>query len=200
MKKISLFLLFFLIFIPLKGLLAEEQPVEEIRKTIDEVVQVVERLPGDQNLDQRREELRVVINPRFDFEEMARRSLGAHWQDRTEAERQEFVKVFSNLLANTYLARIETVERGMVEVGNQNVQGQRALVRTFINYRNERFPLDYRLIKTDEGWKVYDVIIENIGLVVNYRNEFASIIRREQFSGLMTRLKEKSAERDSLQS
>jgi len=175
-----------------EGSASHTAPIDEISNTIDEIVEVVESLPGDENKDERLEKLRTTIDVRFDFDEMARRSLGANWQNRTEEERAEFVEVFSDLLARTYLSRIDSIERGMVSINSQNVQYPRAIVRTTVTYRDDQFPIDYRMLNRGDGWKVYDVVIENIGLVVNYRNEFASIIRREQFSGLMKRLREKA--------
>ena len=79
----------------------------------------------------------------------------------------------------------------MVEIKNTQVKDPKALVKTIVNYKGDTFPLDYRMLNRDGSWKVYDVVIENIGLVSNYRNEFAGIIRKKKFSGLMEMLKKK---------
>jgi phospholipid transport system substrate-binding protein len=171
--------------------LAETSPLNEVKKTLNEVLRVVAEKPGDANKDLRRKELRQVLEPRFDFEEMAKRSLGANWKERTEAEQKDFVSVFSELLARTYVARIENVKPGMVQFENESVELPRAIVKTTVKSEGSTFPIDYRLILKDNQWKVYDVVIENIGLVANYRNEFSGIIRREEFSGLMKSLREK---------
>jgi len=174
-------------------------PIVEIRSTLDGVIAAVEEFKGDKRLEQRREKLRSVIRPRFDFDEMARRSLGPEWNKRTAAEQADFVSVFSELLASTYLARVETVTSDMVTVDKEKVEMPaepgdvaKAIVRTSVTNKGDTFPIDYRLQYVNGQWKVYDVIIENIGLVANYRNEFAGIIRRDQFSGLMEKLREKA--------
>ena len=173
---------------------ADLPPLEKVKVTIDEIIKIVEANSGDENTTQRREKLRELINPVFDFEEMAKRSLGANWKEATQDERKEFVDVFSDLLAKTYLSKIETVKSGMVTVNSENVDQVRALVKTSVLHRGETFPLDYRLQNTSGKWKVYDVIIENIGLVANYRNEFAGIVRKDKISGLIRRLKDKQSE------
>lgn len=165
----------------------------QLRGTIDKIVTVVESLPGDKNKKERRTQLRTIINPRFDFEEMAKRAVGAHWGEASATEQGEFVRVFSDLLATTYLAKIETVRQGMVKIDSEEVQQGKAIVKTTVQNKGETFPIHYRLLEEEGEWKVYDVIIENVGLVVTYRNEFAGIIRKEKMAGLIQRLKEKNA-------
>jgi phospholipid transport system substrate-binding protein len=164
----------------------------EVKTTLDEVIRVVTAYPSDKQLGQRREKLRQVINPRFDFEEMSKRSLGTYWKEITPEQQKDFIQVFSDLLARTYLSKIETVQEGMVKFDGEKVDFPRAMVKTIVKYKGDNFPLDYKLLNQDGSWKVYDVVIENIGLVSNYRNEFAGIIRKESFDGLMKRLREKN--------
>jgi phospholipid transport system substrate-binding protein len=151
----------------------------------------VESLPGDSQKSQRRSKLREIINPKFDFDEMARRSLGANWNDISAEQQKDFTSVFSELLARTYLSKIETVKPGMVKVETEQVESPKALVKTVVLSKGDTFPIDYKLVFKDGHWRVYDVVIENIGLVANYRNEFSGIIRRDKFSGLMERLRQK---------
>lgn len=170
-------------------------PVEVITTTVAKLVEIVSRYPGEEHLTERRVKLREVIAPIFDFGEMAKRSLGPEWQNVTPEERASFVTVFSDLLAKTYLARVENIKKDMVTVISQqvNTQEHKALVKSTILDKGDLFPIDYKLLMNQQGaWRVYDVIIENIGLVANYRNEFAGIIRKEKFAGLMKRLAEKS--------
>lgn len=164
----------------------------EMQKTIEGIVKVVEAEPGDEHKEKRREELRKLIDPKFDFDEMAKRSLGTHWKEITPVEQEEFVRIFSDLLAKTYLSRIETVKRGMVKMGTEEVDFPKAVVKTTVTNKGDQFPIDYKLLSKAGQWQVYDVVIENIGLVANYRNEFAGIIRKEKFTGLLERLRLKS--------
>jgi phospholipid transport system substrate-binding protein len=172
-------------------------PKAVMSQTVDQLVAAVEKFPEEAQADARRTELRKIIEPKFDFDEMAKRSLGSHWRSLDAAQQKEFVDAFSELLARTYLSRIENVKKNMVTVDSEDVRNKTsgvstAKVKTTVDYKGDSFPIDYKLFKrADTNWKVYDVIIENIGLVVNYRNEFAGIIRKEKFSGLMKKLKEK---------
>lgn len=166
-------------------------PKAEIQKTIDNIISTVQANPGDAAKGARREKLREIINPKFDFDEMSKRSLGSNWSDITPTEQQDFTTVFSELLARTYLSKIETVKPGMVKVESEQVDGPKAVVKTVVLSQGDTFPIDYKMMYRDNGWRVYDVVIENIGLVANYRNEFSGIIRKDKFSGLMEKLRAK---------
>ena len=166
-------------------------PKAEIKNTIDSIIATVQANPGDAAKAARREKLREIINPKFDFDEMSRRSLGSNWTEITPAEQKDFTTVFSELLARTYLSKIETVKPGMVKVESEQVEGPKAVVKTVVLSQGDTFPIDYKMMYRDNGWRVYDVVIENIGLVANYRNEFSGIIRKDKFSGLMEKLRAK---------
>lgn len=174
---------------------AENSPAETpkvlMERTVHELLAVVKANPGDENRPYRHIEMRKIIEPRFDFQEMSRRSLGPYWNKIDAAQRTEFVSLFSELLARTYLNRIDNIDNSEVNVTGERVKAPKALVRTEVTFQGDEFPIDYRLVEKEAHWRVYDVIIENIGLVANYRNEFAGIIRREKFSGLIDRLRSK---------
>jgi len=166
-------------------------PKAEMQKTIDDIITIAGAYSDDAQKDTRREKLRTLINPKFNFSEMAKRSLGANWNEITPEEQKDFTNVFSELLARTYLSKIETVKPGMVDVKSEQVELPRAVVKTVVTSKGDHFPIDYKLTYQNSSWQVYDVVIENIGLVANYRNEFSGIIRKEKFSGLMERLRKK---------
>ena len=174
-------------------------PKAMMQETTDQIVDIVQKNKGDANATKRRELLRQVINPQFDFAKMAQLSLGTNWNTITAEEQQEYVKVFSDLLAKTYLTKVETVEPGMVSIEAERIEegNQKASVKTLVKSKGDFFPIDYRFVRDSQTapWRVYDVVIENIGLVVNYRNEFASIIRKDTFSGLMEQLRKKAADK-----
>lgn len=166
--------------------------LQEVQDTIDQVVKAAVTYRGDENKKVRRDKLRAIIEPCFDFKEMAQRSLGAQWNNITKEQQDDFVDVFSSLLARTYLERIETVEENMVKIKGETVSFPKAIVKSTVERKGDTFPIDYKLLNKEGKWKVYDVVIENIGLVANYRNEFAGIIRKDKFEGLLQKLKEKS--------
>jgi phospholipid transport system substrate-binding protein len=194
-KKVALAFLFGVAITPAFAQNAEKGPRELVELTVNQIVDLVEKYPGDQNRSTRRAEILKVINERFDFEEMSKRSLGAEWQKITPEQQSEFVKVFSDLLARTYINKVDELRRNMVEIKEQKLEANKALVKTIVEYKKDKFPLDYKLLNQG-SWRVYDVIIENIGLVANYRNEFAGIIRKEKFTGLLDKLKKKNIDAD----
>jgi phospholipid transport system substrate-binding protein len=169
----------------------QSSPKAEMQKTIDDIITIAGEYSGDAAKITRREKLRALINPKFNFAEMAKRSLGANWNEISSEEQKEFTTVFSELLARTYLSKIETVKPGMVKVESEQVEVPRAVVKTTVTSKGDTFPIDYKLTFNNSTWQVYDVVIENIGLVANYRNEFSGVIRKEKFSGLMERLRKK---------
>ena len=189
---LSLVLLLSVIALAEESANAEISPRSKVQETLNELVKITTALPGENNRKERRDQLYKVISPRFDFREMAKRSLGAQWKKCNDAEREEFVDIFSDLLAKTYLNKIENIRSDTVRITGEKIKEPKALVYTMITYEGDEFPVDYKLMHRENSWMVYDVIIENIGLVNNYRTEFSGIIRREKFSGLMKRLREKT--------
>lgn len=171
---------------------SEAAPRDMVVSTVDSLVKIVAENSGDDATSARRAKMREVIAPLFDFGEMSKRSLGHNWLKMPENQRTEFVDLFSELLANTYLKRLENIEEGMVTVGKEQQRSNKALVKTTVNYKGDKFPIDYKMVRRQAGWRVYDVVIENIGLVTNYRNEFSGIVRKEKFEGLLKRLRSRS--------
>ena len=144
---------------------------------------------SDEELDKN---LKDLISPVFDFEEMSRRCLGANWNSATAEEQREFVDLFSALLARTYLKKIkEGVETSKISITGEQIKGESVLVKSDVVREGDTVKIDYRMLRQGETWRVYDVVIENIGLVSNYRSEFAGIVRKEKMSGLLKRLREK---------
>ena len=167
------------------------RPLAQIQAVVNDLIKVVAALPGEKNSIERRKKMREIITPHFDFREMAKRSLGDKWNKVTEAEQNEFTNLFSELLAKTYLNRLDHLGPDVVKFESERVGSSGALVHTTVKFKEDTFPLDYKLLLSAGHWRVYDVIIENIGLVQNYRNEFAGIIRKEGFPALIQRLKDK---------
>lgn len=175
-----------------------QKPKELISNTVDGIVKIVTDYPEQSQSATRREKLYTLIEPHFDFKEMSKRSLGSYWNNITEAQQAEFVEIFSDLLSRTYLSYLETVKPGMVKVLSEEIKPSStagsfavAVVKTDVKHKGEIFPIHYKLVERTTGWKVYDIVIENIGLVSNYRSEFAGILRKSGFDGLIEKLKAK---------
>lgn len=169
-------------------------PTEQIRVTVDQVLRILKdpALNSASAKEARRSELTKAILPRFDFEEMAKRSLGAEWRRRTPAEQEEFIRLFTELLKNTYIESIESYRGDKVVYRNESQDGAYAEVGTkVINDRGEEFTIDYRLNLEGGQWKVYDVVTENISIVNNYRSQFSRILGRSSFAELLRTIREK---------
>lgn len=169
-------------------------PTEQVRTTVDRVLEILKdaRLNSPGAEAARRLELRKTIFPRFDFQEMAKRSLGAEWRRRTPAEQKEFVDLFTELLRNSYVESIESYRGEKVMYGREWIDENYAEVATKItDQRGEEFSIDYRLMLEGTEWKIYDVIIENVSIVNNYRSQFSRILNRSSFVELLQAIREK---------
>jgi phospholipid transport system substrate-binding protein len=168
---------------------------DELKKTVDEVVRIVSNKEMKKNVHERRETLKQVISAIFDYTEMAKRSLGSHWNQRTPAERKQFVDLFATLLENSYADKIESYNNEKIEYINESVDGDYSEVRSnIITASHNEFSLNYMLINENGKWKVYDVVIEGVSLVSNYRSQFNRYISEHGYDKLVKELQTKSEE------
>ncbi len=191
----ALFFLSFYLSVPFP--LKAGTSTEQLRGTVDGVLSILNNpnLKSESRREERRAQLRRVIYPRFDFAEMAKRSLGPHWQRRTPGEQQEFVKVFTDLLEQSYVDRIESYNGERVVYSNEvQEKGYGEVDTKVVTRKGEEFSVNYRLHLVDGGWKVYDIVIENISLVNNYRSQFNRTITTASYEELIRRMKEKQIE------
>jgi len=175
-------------------------PTDQLRGTVDRVLTILQdpRLRSADKRNERREQLTKVISARFDFDEMARRSLGAEWRRLTPGQRQEFVELFAELLRDTYVANIESYKGEKVIYTRETQEEQYAVVQTILRSpEGTEYTLDYRLHLIDKEWKVYDVVIENVSIVNNYRSQFARVINKSSYEGLIRALKEKKLSKEN---
>lgn len=145
-------------------------------------------------LRQRKGEILTIVDEYFSFDEMARRALGRPWKDQSPEKRKEFVSLFKQLLFNTYISRVEsyTGSNEKVFYDSERIEGDYAVVSTHIIYQgNQNVVIEYRLRREGGLWKVYDVIVEGISFVENYRSQFSSILANESFDALLRKIREK---------
>ena len=139
--------------------------------------------------------LKDIVSPVFDFKEMARRCLGKNWSEGTPEQQQEFIDLFSEMLANAYMKKVvKSIDEAEIKypANSEEIDGNKATVKTIIISDGDTIAVDYRMLqRTDLSWWAYDVIIENIGLVSNYRSEFGDIIKKSGFNGLIKALKDR---------
>jgi phospholipid transport system substrate-binding protein len=164
------------------------QPTEQLRAYTDQVVKVLQN-PA-LSLPERREAVKHLADEAFDVSETAKRALGPHWQQRTPAEREEFVKLFANLLEQTYIARIDEYGGEKLTYVSEQVDGDRAIVRARITTKNGTdVPIESRLLQRESRWLIYDILVENLSLISNYRSQFDRVIRTTSYEELVKRLK-----------
>ena len=173
-------------------------PLDQLRLQIDRVLKVLEdpELKKEARAKDRRVAVRKIANDIFDFNETAKRSLGRHWQGRTPAEQAEFVQVFSDLLERSYLSKIEVYGGEKIQYLSDSVEGgDQAKVQTkIVTKAGSEIPIEYRMHKKTDKWLVYDVIIEGVSLVSNYRTQFNKIIQTSSFQELVKKMKSKQDE------
>jgi phospholipid transport system substrate-binding protein len=172
-------------------------PSDQLRGQIDRVIRVLEdpELKKEGHAKDRRAAVRKIANDIFDFSETARRSLGRHWQGRTPAERDEFVQLFSDLLERSYISKIETYGGEKIAYLGDSIEGEQAKVQTkLVTKGSGDIPIEYRMHKKGDRWLVYDVVIEGVSLVANYRTQFNKIIQTSSFQELMNKMKNKQHE------
>ena len=170
------------------------EPTDQVRGAIDRVLEILKKkdLQAKERRTERRTLLREEISKAFDFDEMAKRSLGPAWRQRTPEEREEYVALFRQVLENSYLGKVEAYQGEKIRYVKDSVEeGRIATVETLIvTGKGQEIPLNYRMMKVKSEWRVYDVVIEEISLVNNYRSQFAGILQRSSFQDLLARLRE----------
>ncbi len=165
-------------------------PTEQIQSAVEKATSILKD-PKLQS-EAKRKQLREAVYPKFDFAEMARRSLGSHWQRRSPEEQRDFVKVFTELIENSYMSTLESYEGEKVVIGGEKQDKEFAEVDTkIITKKGEEFSVNYRLRQSGSDWKIYDVVIENISLVNNYRSQFNRVIAQSSYEELFRKMKDK---------
>ena len=191
-RSMVLFLLIFALAAPAQA----GEPTVQMKLTIDKMIDILgdPALKDPAKAEERRKLLRDTASERFDWREMARRSLARHWQQRTDEEKGEFVPLFADLLEDTYMKRIENYSGDKVTYDGEKVKGKYSLVKVRIaTSKQTEIPVVYRLRKKDSQWLIYDISIEGVSLVNNYRKQFDSVILSSSYQGLVEKLKEKVA-------
>jgi phospholipid transport system substrate-binding protein len=172
---------------------------EQVQGTIDSVMKVLNdpKLQGNNQKKERREALRKIILPQFDFTEMAKRALGSNWA-REPHKQKEFVSAFTQLLEESYADQVESANGNKIIVVNERTEKDYAEVDTkIISPKGEETPMTYKLHPVGSEWKVYDVVIANVSLVNNYRSQFNRVLANGSIDELIKRMKEKKVERRS---
>jgi len=163
-------------------------PTEQLRAYTDEVMKALEN--PTLTAAARLEAVRAVADQAFDVTETAKRALGLHWQQRTSTEQAEFVHLFRDLLERGYLSRIGEYGGEQIKYVSEQIDGDHAIVRALIvTKKGTQVPVESRLLQKADRWLIYDVLVENVSLIANYRAQFDRIIRTTSYEELVRRLK-----------
>jgi phospholipid transport system substrate-binding protein len=173
-------------------------PTDQLRAGIERIFAILgdPDLRSDDKADRRKTAVTRIAGELFDFVEMSKRSLGRHWEQRTPAEREEFARLFTELIQRSYFSRIDEHGSEKTVFRGETMEGEHAVVKTMLLLgHGSQMPLDYSmLLSTGDRWRVYDLSIDGISLVANYRSQFNRIIRSASYADLVTRLKSRQAE------
>ena len=178
---------------------AATDPVVFVKDAVDEIISILqdEKLAVPTRKAERKKRVVTIVEKKFDFRDMSMRALAKHWRERTPEEQDRFVFLFKTLLENTYIAKIEKYSGEKVVFKKTEVQGNKAIVYSDLVRKKVETPVNYKLKNNDDRWLVYDVEVEGGSLVNNYRTQFASILNKENFAGLLARLEEKVSKGDA---
>jgi phospholipid transport system substrate-binding protein len=171
-----------------------ESPTEAVRGTVTRVINILEdqALKDPAKLIPRRRMLEEVIAGRFDYGEMSKRALAADWTPLTEVQRVEFVELFKRFLSDRYAEKIEGYSGEQVLYLSERIEGTYAEVRTELRSSKVEIPMDYRLFLKEGRWHTYDIIVDGVSLVKNYRSQFQKIIRESSYQELVKKLRERT--------
>ena len=172
-------------------------PTDQLRGATDRVLKVLQdlALKDPAKADERRRQIRAIADEIFDWKETGKRALGRHWQARSPQEQEEFSKLFADLIERSYIGKIEQYSGERIEYLGDTADGDQVTVRTkLITKANTEVPIDYRMQKQGDRWRAYDVVIENVSLVSNYRSQFNRIIVQSGYPALLSKLKSKESE------
>jgi len=172
-------------------------PTDQLKVSVDQVIRILEdpALKPEAKAQERRAAVRKEADKIFDFEETAKRALGKHWQSLGAKDREEFVSLFADLLERAYISRIERYSGEKVTYAGDSIDGDVATVKTrFAAKRGTEVPVDYRMLKRGDRWLVYDVNVEGVSLVANYRTQFNKIIQTTSYQELITKMKNTQGE------
>ncbi len=173
---------------------AEEQvPLSQMEETVNKIIDILQEGSGEEKWQQQKKEIVALIDKRLNREEIARRALARHWRDLNSRQKEEFSTLFLELLKDTYINRLRNCScENEARFYEQRKRGDRAIVYSMAIKDKQEVPIDYRLVKKDGEWGVYDIVVEGVSLISNYRKQFDQIMSRDGYSELIKRLREKT--------
>ena len=182
-------LCFFMLVVTTPPVFASSGPKAQVEETVEAVIALLKDKALEREV--RRDKIRKLIYDRFDFQLMSQRTLSTNWKKASAEQKDRFIQLFSQLLEWSYISRIEAYTNEKVEYVGEKIKKNRAQVNTVILSAGTEIPVNYRLINKDNEWLVYDVIIEEISLISNYRSSYRTIAKKDGIDGLLAQMEQK---------
>ena len=176
------------------SLVAASEITDSLKTAIDKTIEIVADPKYQNDKTARRAAMRKIIDGKFNYTEMGRRSLAKNWNGLSVEDRKEFIELFSRLLENSYASKIESYRNEKIIYRDEIVKGEYAMVKTRIERADDKIDVDYKLKKSDGEWLIYDFVIEKVSMIRNYRSQFSKIIKRDSYKVLIEKLTTKLAE------
>lgn len=180
------------LFVVSTPLLALSSPTTQVKEIVDDVLEVLNRT--DLDYAAKRKGVSGLVQSHIDIQSISQRTLGTHWKKATPEQRERFSKLFVQILEITYLNRIEDYSGGRVDYLKERIKGKKAIVDAQFVSDKVEIAVQYKMILTQDVWQIYDLVIENVSLVRNYRSSYGEIINKEGFDGLFAKIDSKLAE------
>lgn len=170
-------------------------PQQQLKAGIDSLIGALsdEHLKGEANKKLLEEKLVQLFKQHFNLSYTSQMCLGRHWRKLSRKEKDDFVSLFTDLLKSTYIGRVDEYSGETVRYVKEILRGSKALVKTMVISKNKEIPVDYKMINRTGSWQVYDVIIEGVSMVRNYRSQFSSILSKKKFADLLDQMRDKIA-------
>jgi phospholipid transport system substrate-binding protein len=171
------------------------EPMAQLRASINEFVAILSNTSvAELQATGLPEKARQLVFARFDFSEMTRRSLGAHWKSLDQAQQREFIDAFTHRLLVSYGKTVRATGKEKIQFMREVRDGRQARVETkLISGNDDQSSIDYRLHDVDGQWMVYDVVIDNVGIVNNYRSQFERVIAKSSVQELLRKMKDQDS-------
>jgi phospholipid transport system substrate-binding protein len=193
-KTIKRLALFILILLVIPSFVMAGEVTDRVKKVSDKIFSVIsdKALQTPEMKEKKEQMIMDAVDGAFNWEEFSRRALARNWSQRTDGEKKEFISLFKQLIKRTYMEKSGQYSGGKVEFLEEKIDGEYGVVKSqLVSSSGTKTPVDYRLMKKDGAWWVYDVYIEDVSLISNYRSQFNAILNKSSFDELLKRLKEK---------
>lgn len=189
MAMIKNLIIFTLLLVMAAPVHAQPDPLNSVESMVNSILEILDH--PEMSLSEKKERVRGRAQRFLSIDSMSQRTLGTYWNDATQEQREHFVYLFTRILEDTYLNRIDDYSGGTVRYLQQRVKDDRAIVDTLVVADELELPVQYRMVYEQQNWRVFDIVIDGVSLIMNYRASYGEIIRRQGYDGLFRLMEER---------